>query len=220
MPSLPTELDPLVPLLGLIGLAWGIAADRIAARWPAHEDGFVRRVDWRTPVVAAFAAVALAAVPQRFGDTPERLLFLVFVGACVLIMATDLDQKLMPDLVTIPLIVLAALALVWGGNTLVSRSPAWEAVLGAVLVPGVIFVGSLPFGEGALGGADVKFLFAVGLAVGLVRIVLAVFAGAMIAGVVIFGLLIARRISLKSYVPFGPFLILGAVWAMMLPAAS
>ena len=46
------------------------------------------------------------------------------------------------------------------------------------------------------------------------------FIGAMLGGVVIFALLIARRVTLKSYVPFGPFLIVGAVWAALLPATT
>lgn len=220
MPPLPAGLDPLCPMLGVAGLIWGVAADRIAARWPAHEDGTVRKVDWRTPVVAVFAAVALAAVPLRFGDPGQRLLFGIFFAACVLLMATDLDQKLMPDVVTLPLIVLSALALAWGGDSLVSRSPAWTAVLGAILVPGFLFIVSVPFGEGALGLADVKFLVAVGLLTGLIRIAITAFAGAMIGGVVVFALLISRRVTLKSYVPFGPFLIVGAVWAALLPASS
>ncbi len=220
MPALPAGLDPLVPSLGLAGLVWGWVADRMAARWPAHEAGAVRKMDWRTLVVAVFAAVAMAAVPARFGDPGQRLVFGCFFAVCVLLMATDLDQRLMPDVVTLPLIVFGALALAWGGDSLVSRWPAWTAVLGAVVVPGLMFIVSLPFGAGALGGGDVKFLVAVGLLTGLVRIALAVFAGAMIGGVVIFTLLVARRISLHSYVPFGPFLIAGAVWAVLLPAAS
>jgi len=220
MPALPAGLDPLVPLFGLAGLIWGVASDRIAARWPAHEDGGVRKVDWRSAVVALFAVAALAAIPIRFGDPAQRLLFAAFFAACVLLMATDLDQKLMPDVVTLPLIVLGAVALAWGGDSLVSRSPAWQAVLGAIAIPGLLFVGSLPFGEGAFGGGDVKFLVGAGLLMGLVRIVLAVFAGAMLSGVVIIALLIARRITLHSYIPFGPFLIAGSVWAALLPASS
>ncbi|MGA2514668.1 MAG: A24 family peptidase [Candidatus Limnocylindrales bacterium] len=220
MPALPAGLDSLVPAFGLVGLAWGAVADRIAARWPAHEAGVVRKVDWRTLLVAALAAVAMAAVPNRFGDPGERLVFCGFFAACVLLMATDLDQRLMPDVVTLPLIVFGALALAWGGDSLVSRSSAWTAVLGALLVPGVMFIVSIPFGAGAFGGGDVKFLVAVGLLTGLIRTVLAVFAGVMLGGVVILGLLIARRVTLRSYVPFGPFLIAGAVWAILLPAAS
>jgi leader peptidase (prepilin peptidase)/N-methyltransferase len=206
--------------LGVAGLVLGVAADRISARWPAHEDGSVRKVDWRTLVLAVFGIVALAVVPMRFSDPGQRLLFTAFFAACVLLMATDLDQRLMPDVVTLPLIVVGALALAWGGDSLVSRSPAWEAVLGAVVIPGFLLVVSLPFGEGALGFADVKFMVAVGLFTGLIRVAITAFAGAMIGGVVVFVLLVTRRVTLKSYVPFGPFLIVGAVWAVLIPASS
>ena len=212
--------DALVVLFGLVGLAWGVAADRIAARWPAHEGGSVRGLDWRTLVVAVFGTVVLTALPVRFGDIGQRLLFGGYFAAIVLLMATDLDQKLLPDAVTLPLIVLGGFALAWGGDTLVSRSPAWTAVAGAVVVPAVLFALSLPFGEGALGGGDVKFMVSVGLMTGLIRTVLSLFGGAMLGGVVIFALLIARRITLKSFVPFGPFLFAGAAWAALLPASS
>jgi leader peptidase (prepilin peptidase)/N-methyltransferase len=205
---------------GVVGLAWGLVSDRISSRWPAHEDGSVRRLDWRTVVVAVLGAVALAAVPVRFDDAAQRLLFGAWFAAAVLLLATDLDQKLMPDVITLPLIVLGVMALAWGGNSLVDRSPAWLAVAGAIAVPGLLFLSSLPFGEGALGGGDIKFLVGVGLMLGLLRIVLALFAGAILGGVVIVALLALRRISLKSYVPFGPFLIAGAVWAALLPAAT
>jgi leader peptidase (prepilin peptidase)/N-methyltransferase len=213
-------VDPLVLVFGSAGLIWGVASDRISARWPAHEDGSVRSPGWRSVVVAVFGILALAVVPIRFGDPGQRLLFGIYFGVCTLLMATDLDQRLMPDVLTLPLVVLGAVALVWGGDSLVSRSPAWTAVVGAIGVPAVLFIASMPFGEGAFGGGDVKFLVAVGLLSGLVRIVLAVFAGAMLSGVVILVLLLGRRITLKSYVPFGPFLIAGAVWAAMLPASS
>jgi prepilin signal peptidase PulO-like enzyme (type II secretory pathway) len=171
-------------------------------------------------VVVVFAAAVLAAVPARFGDPGQRLVFGVYFGVCALLMATDLDQRLMPDVLTLPLIALGAVALVWGGDSLVSRSPAWLAVAGAIGVPAILFAASLPFGEGAFGGGDVKFLVAVGLLSGLIRIVLATFAAAMLSGVVILALLLGRRITLKSYVPFAPFLIAGAVWAAILPATS
>jgi leader peptidase (prepilin peptidase) / N-methyltransferase len=220
MPTPSAGFDPVIPLLAAAGLVWGVVADRISARWPAHDDGSVRKVDWRTPAVAVFGAVALAAVGQRFGDPAQRLLFGAFFAACVLIMATDLDQRLMPDVVTLPLIVLAAVALAWGGDSLVNRSPVWMAIVGAVAVPAVLFVASLPFGEGAFGIADVKFLAAVGLLTGLVRVVIAVFAGALVSGFIVIALLVSRRITLRSYIPFGPFLIIGAVWAVLLPAST
>jgi leader peptidase (prepilin peptidase) / N-methyltransferase len=218
--TLPGGLDPLVALFGLGGAAWGLVADRIAARWPAHVDGSVRPIDWRTVVVVAFGLVALAALPERFAGFDERALFGVYFVALVLLMGTDLDQRLLPDVVTLPLIVLGLAALAWGGDSLVSRQSPWLAIVGAIAVPGIMLLVSLPFGEGAFGLGDVKMLVSVGLMAGGARIAIAAFAGAILCGVAIVLLLLARRVTLRSYVPFGPFLIAGAVWAMLLPAAS
>ena len=213
MPSLPAGLDPLAPALGLAGLIWGLAADRIAARWPAHEDGAVRKVDWRTPVVAVFAAVALAALPLRFGDPGQRLLFGVFFAAWALAMATDLDQRLIPDVITLSLIVLGAAALVWGGDSLVSRSPAWTAVMGAVAVPGLMLAASLPWRgrqvprvRGPLGRADTDRHR------GLCR--------RDDRGRRRRGSTVGAARHAQELRPFGPFLILGALWAVLLPASS
>ncbi len=214
MPSV-AGFDPFVVPFALAGGVWGVIADRIAARWPAHEDGSIRRVDWRTIVMVAVAAAALAGAAQRFSEPVERALFVAYFAALVLLMATDLDQRLMPDLITLPIIPLAAAVGLTGANSLVAHDLAL-ALAGAVIVPGVLYALSLPFGEGAFGLGDVKFLVGLGLVVGLVRSVVAVFAGALLSGVVIAALLVTRRITLKSYIPFGPFLIGGALWVIVI----
>jgi leader peptidase (prepilin peptidase)/N-methyltransferase len=219
VPSL-SDVTWLAISFGVAGLVWGVIADRISARWPAHEDGSVRKVDWRTIVVVATGIAILAVVPVRFEDLGQRILFTVFFAASILLLATDLDQRLMPDLITIPLIVLGIAAILWGGDTLVTKASPWVAVGGAIIVPLALLALSLPFGAGAFGGGDVKFLVGTGLLIGAIRLVLAVFASAMIGAVAIIALLVARRVTLKSYVPFGPFLIAGAVWVTLLPSAG
>jgi prepilin signal peptidase PulO-like enzyme (type II secretory pathway) len=213
-------VEPLAIVFAAVGAVWGAAADRIAARWPAHEDGSIRRVDWRSVVVVAFGLVALAAVPIRFDGLEERVLFGAFFAACVLMMATDLDQRVIPNELTLPLIPIGLAVLVWGGDTLVNRQPLWLPIAVAVLLPLGLLALSRPFGEGAFGEGDVKFLLGAGLLLGAVRLVLAVFVGVLLGGVVITALLVARRITLKTFVPYGPFLIVGVVWGALLPSAA
>ena len=214
-------MEPLAIVFAAAGAAWGFVADRISARWPAHEEGYVtRRFDWRTVVVVAFGLIALAAVPIRFEGAAERVLFASFFAACVLMMATDLDQRVLPNELTFPLIAVGLVVLPWGGNTLVNRQPLWLPIAVAVILPLVLFGLSRPFGEGAFGEGDVKFLLGAGLLLGAVRMVLAVFVGVLLGGVVIGALLVTRRIGLKTFVPYGPFLILGVVWAALLPSAA
>src|SRR5439155_305573 len=67
---------------------------------------------------------------------------------------------------------------------------------------------------GAFGFADVKLLVGVGLMTGLTRTVAGLLAGLLAAGLVLAALLATRRIGRRTYVPFGPFLIFGALWSI------
>jgi leader peptidase (prepilin peptidase)/N-methyltransferase len=203
------------------GLAWGLASDRIAARWPRHDDGSVRRIDWRTPAVGAAGALAGLMTASRYGggDPATLALMTVEVAALVLLFATDLDQRLLPNVVTYPLVILALLAFAVGAGPFV-RTPAGLAVaaVAAVLIPLLLFAISVPFGRGAIGLGDLKLLVSVGLLGGAWRLIVGLLAGAILAAAVILVLLAARRITLRSYVPYGPFLIVGALWALLVLA--
>jgi leader peptidase (prepilin peptidase)/N-methyltransferase len=210
-------MDPAVVAAGAAGLAWGVAADRIAARWPAHEDGSVRPADWRTVAVAAAGALGIALLVDRFRGDPASLAFLApVVVALVLLFATDLDQRLLPDLITFPLAGYALAGFVLGAGPFV-RSPGDLLVAAAagIGLPAFLFAVSIPFGAGAIGVGDLKLLFGMALIIGAGRTVSMVAVGAIAAAAGIAVLLVLRRISLKSYVPYGPFLIGGAMWAML-----
>jgi leader peptidase (prepilin peptidase)/N-methyltransferase len=203
-----------------VGAGWGVACDRVSTRWPEHdvEEGFLpgRAVGWRTVVCALIGGAAIGALPARFGD-PALVAFLVaWFAALTLLLATDLDQRLLPDLVTLPLIPIAAIASLSGFNPLVQDAfGLLGAVAIAVLMPLSLYLLSIPFGAGAIGMGDLKLLVSVGLLCGLVRTVVGVLAGAFVAGIVIVVLIVFRRIGLRSYIPFGPFLILGAFWSVL-----
>ena len=208
-------ITPIAVLLGFLGGTWGFVADRIGARWPVHDDGSVRAIDWRTPVAVVAGALALGALTLRFTDPVPALVFGAYLLALVFLLATDLDQRLLPDLVTLPAIPIALAFDLLDLNPLVASGVLPIAIVVAIAVPGLMYLFSIPFGAGAFGLGDVKLLVSVGLLVGPLRMFSGVVYGALVAGVVIVALLIARRITLKSYIPFGPFLIFGAIWAIL-----
>jgi leader peptidase (prepilin peptidase)/N-methyltransferase len=208
-----------VSIAAVVGLAWGLISDRIAARWPDHEDGSVRRVDWRTPIVALVGAVAAVLLVGRYGDDTPRLVLLgIVVVLMTLMFATDLDQRLLPDVLTYPVAVVAVVAFVTSVGPFV-RSPSdlLVAAAAAVGLPLALYLLAIPFGAGAIGMGDLKLLFGFGLLAGVLRLVAAVVVGAVAAAVVIVVLLAARRITLHTYIPYGPFLIIGALFAILRP---
>jgi leader peptidase (prepilin peptidase)/N-methyltransferase len=213
-------VTPLAILFALAGGAWGLAADRIAVRWPEHdEDGLPggRKPGWRTAVTALIGAAGLGAVPLRFEGPVPIAVFGAYVVALTLLLATDLDQRLLPNEVTLPAIPVALIFALTGANPLVPPSALVVAGIVAVILPMAVYVFSIPFGAGAFGWGDVKLLVSVGLMVGAYRLIIGVVYGFLVAGVVIVALLALRRISLKSFIPMGPFLIIGAFWAVLAP---
>jgi hypothetical protein len=50
---------------------------------------------------------------------------------------------------------------------------------------------------------------------GGIRAITGLVSGLFLAGVVLVVLVLTRRITLRSYVPYGPFLIFGAVWGIV-----
>ncbi len=74
---------------------------------------------------------------------------------------------------------------------------------------------SIPFGRGAIGQGDLKLLVSVGIIAGAARLIYGVIYGALLAGVVLVVLLVLKRITLKTFVPYGPFLIIGAIWSIL-----
>lgn len=213
--------SPVVAVLaGLLGAVLGLAADRFAVRWPEHdpedaEHPANRPIGWRTAVVVVAGAAAFALLPARFAGDPLALIaFGSWFATLVVGLATDLDQRLLPDVLTLPVIPVALVYAISGLNPLVGDG--WiGAVIAAIAIPAVLYLPSIPFGAGAFGMGDVKLLIGVGLMVGLSRALGGVLVGLLLAGAVLLILLAARRITRRTYVPFGPFLIIGAVWAVL-----
>lgn len=201
----------------LLGAAWGYASDRIAARWPAHDDGSVRARDWRTIVVVVIGALAGAATVARFGTAPVHLAVIgIYVVALVLLFATDLDQRLLPNEITYPLVPYAVVVYVLGAGPFVRTTDdlLW-AIAAAIVIPAVLFVLAIPFGKGAIGEGDLKLLVSVALLAGAQNVFYGLVVGALLAGIVVAVLVFTRRLTMHSYVPYGPFLIAGALWAIL-----
>jgi len=204
-------------LAGALGLLLGIAADRLAARWPEHEAGVQPRgIDWRTFAVGGTGAVVFAALVTRYSEPRDLMILGPFSAALVVLLATDLDQKLLPDVITLPLIGFAAVVLVAGWSPLLAnRELALLSGIAAGIGAPVLLFASDYVLKGALGMGDLKLAVSVGLLAGVSRF----FAGFLVASIgssiVILALIAARRIGLRSAIPFGPVLIFAAFAAML-----
>lgn len=188
----------------------GAMAERLASVWPADEARH-RAPSWRTAALAVVSGLAAAAIVAR-SSLPwwATAWYLVLLGLLLVLTATDLEQRRLPHVVLDPLIVLAAV--------FVPFNPAVEPLM-ALLGGGaaVAFLGTLALVvRGGLAVGDLYLVAPIGLMLGWPIIFTALFAAAFLAAGTSLVLLAVRRVGMRSYIPFGPFLVAGAVLALLL----
>lgn len=202
----------------VVGAVLGVAADWLSTRWPDHEDDHHRHwPDWRTVVLAITGAVVGYVLFTRWSDPRDLLVLGVYCVALLVLLATDLDQKLLPDFVTLPLIVFCAVVLVAGwAPPLAGKSLGLTSgLIAAAGLPIFLFVSDRVL-RGELGAGDLKLAVSVGLMSGVSNVFVGILAASIGFSVVLLALIAVRRLSLRSAVPFGPVLIItGFIAALM-----
>jgi leader peptidase (prepilin peptidase) / N-methyltransferase len=212
------SLSPAILIAAALGLVLGFLADRLAARWPVHLDGRVRGMDIRTVAVTVSGGLAFGALAGRWSEPRDLAVLGIYTAALIVLLATDLDQKLLPDAITFPLMAygLAILVLDWN-PILAGKDLGLVSALGAAIgAPIVLLVTDRLLG-GALGMGDVKLSVSLGLVAGISRLVGGFIVASALSAVLLIALIVLRRITLRTAIPFGPILIAGGIVAMLLP---
>jgi leader peptidase (prepilin peptidase) / N-methyltransferase len=176
------------------------------------------RASLGTPLALELSTAAvLALLFGRFAGQVDLVAFAFFGVLGVALAAIDIAVERLPDRLTLPaypiLIALLTAAAIAGDDF----AALVRALLGGLSLAGVFLLVAL-VRPGQLGGGDIKLAGLVGLALGWLGWPILI-AGAALAfvlsGLASLALLAARRITLRGAICFGPFLIGGAVLAML-----
>ena len=133
----------------------------------------------------------------------------LYTAILILVTVTDLEHRLIFNVVILPSILLAIVGAFAAGQ------PPWPAALvggGAAFV--VIYLAAL-LSRGGLGEGDVTLSTFLGLIIGFPFILLSLGFGVFLGGGVAALLLITRRVGLKTFIPYGPFLTITG-WIMLI----
>jgi leader peptidase (prepilin peptidase) / N-methyltransferase len=187
----------------------GAAAERLASVWPPDEASR-RGAGLRTAVLAVGAGLSGGALAWRSELAPwATAVYLALLAIMLVLTATDLEQRRLPHLLLDPLILAALLFVPFNP----SLSPL-AAIGGAVAA--IAFLGLLGLVvRNGLALGDLYLVTPIGLLLGWPSVFAALFAAALLAAAASVVLLVSRRVGMKSYIPFGPFLVAGAVLALL-----
>ena len=164
----------------------------------------------RYPVVEALTAALAVSVVLVKHSAQDIVLGLVLIGVLVPVALIDLDHRIIPNKITAP----AAIAAVVLGLVLHPSGVLEQLVAGAA-AGGFLLIFAIAYPRG-MGMGDVKLAAVLGLFLGRevgVALLVGVTAGTIVGAAVMARLGVAE--GRKTAVPFGPFLALGGIVALL-----
>lgn len=167
----------------------------------------------RYPLVELLTAALFALVAAHFGADPALPAYLYLGALGVALALIDLEVRRLPNALVLPsypvvLLLLGAAAAVERDAGSIAR-----AVAGGAALFGLYFLLALAYPAG-MGFGDVKLAGLLGLGLGWLgwdSLVVGAFAGFLLGGLVGAALIAVRRAGRKTAIPFGPFMLLGAL---------
>ena len=167
---------------------------------------------WQVLGPPILTAVVFGVFAYHFGVTPTLFIRSVFILVLVQVIFFDFEHRLILDRVIFPAMAVALVVSLFG-------NPWWVGIA-AGLGAGLLFLllalaGSAIFKAEALGFGDVKLAAFMGLLLGPLPTIQALFYGVFMAGVISVGMIVWRR-SLKGTLAYGPYLASGALIVLYL----
>lgn len=142
----------------------------------------------------------------KFGVSFMLLKVIVLDSILIIVSFIDIQYQIIPNGIVIITLIFGILA------TFICDISFITAVYGMLLGGGVIFL--LALIPNAMGGGDVKLMFAIGGFLGPRRVLVALFVAFILASIISIGLLAFKIKGRKEHIPFGPFLAFGCFIAI------
>ncbi|GAB6184343.1 prepilin peptidase [Thermodesulfovibrio hydrogeniphilus] len=170
------------------------------------------KISFRYPVVEFLTGVLYVLSFLKFGLSVEIFFVLIFISALIVISFIDLDFQIIPDIISIPLIILGIICSFLPFEHSALSFGIKESLIGILVGGGSLFIVAV-LSRGGMGGGDIKLNAAVGAFLGWKFALLTVFIGSLFGSIV--GIVMMKKTGNRK-IPFGPFLSLGAIISLFI----
>jgi leader peptidase (prepilin peptidase) / N-methyltransferase len=159
----------------------------------------------RYPAIEFVTGLLFILLYFKFGITPLFVVYTLMVSSLLVIALIDLDHKIIPNIITIPGVIVGFFLSLW----ILPITPL-DSLLGLTLGGTMFYVIALVW-RGGMGGGDIKLIAMIGSFLGLQGAIFTMFSSALLGSVIGVILILLRKKGRKDTVPFGPFLAVGAI---------
>ncbi|HET7641379.1 MAG TPA: A24 family peptidase [Ktedonobacteraceae bacterium] len=171
------------------------------------------RIPFRYPLVEILNASGYVALLWVFGLSWVTVVYGLFYSALLVVAGTDLSHKIIPNAVTFPGIIVGLVC-----ATTVLPLGFLDGLLGVLVGGGILWLlawaSPYLFGKEGMGGGDIKLLAMIGAFLGWQLALMTIMVGSLLGSLVGVTLIAAQIIKREDYIPFGPFLVCGALVAL------
>jgi len=194
-----------------------------------------QKISWQYPLVELATGILFVSTLIYFFSKTSILVnsamteltsiyYLVIACFLIIIFVYDLKHYIIPDKVIYPAIAIAflyQLFKIWDlgfvpnfefriSNFQTLANPLLSAFLASLFFLMIVLISQGKW----MGVGDIKLAFLMGLILSFPNILVALFLAFFIGAIIGIGLIIARKKTLKSEIPFGPFLVSGTFLAL------
>ena len=186
-----------IPILSYVFLGGKCAACRVG-------------ISLRYPAIEALTGLLFVMVLYSYGFSLATLVYWLFVAALVTISFIDLDQQIIPDVISLPGIVIGfacSFCIPW---------LSWlDSLLGIVVGGGILlaiaWLYEIIAKREGMGGGDIKLLGMLGAFLGWQAVFPVIFIASLVGSLVGIPMMLLQKEDTKFAIPFGPFLALAAI---------
>jgi len=166
----------------------------------------------------------------KFGLSPSFFIYFILISSLVVVSFIDLDNRIIPDKISLPGIILGFLAsfikpveghynflVLYVFKTVKGtlNMATLDSLLGILIGGGLLYAVAVLFywvtKKEGMGGGDIKLLAMIGAFLGWSSTLFTILVSSLIGSMVGVGLMMATGADSKYAIPFGPFLSMGAV---------
>jgi leader peptidase (prepilin peptidase)/N-methyltransferase len=159
-----------------------------------------------------FPTTTVTSTGQYIGAALLLIAYLYLAAVSVALALIDMDHHLLPNSIVLPSFLVGAVLLAASAVLTANYGALLSAAIGAAAMFGFYFLLVLVYPRG-MGMGDVKLAGVLGLFLGFLgwqTLVIGVFAAFFLGGIFSIALVLMRRASGATAIPFGPWMLLGA----------
>ena len=144
----------------------------------------------------------------RFGFTIILAKAIAMTVILIIISFIDLWHRIIPNFMVVIALIIGVIF------SFIAKTSFTDTILGMIAGGGILFL--LALVPNAMGGGDIKLMFAVGAFLGLNRTLWALLLAFMISSIISIVLILLKIKGAKDYIPFGPFLSIGSFISLLI----